>query len=145
MHSKCIPFFMNVLCTILQDIMQDTPVAMDGFTYEAEVLREWIESGHDTSPMTNLKLELCNLLPNYALRSAIQVRSANKNIEICKLFLTGLHIFFVLFLLIGKIGPRITPHLPPPPYPTCSNPRVHFVFHYFLCKKINRSYIFLLY
>ena len=77
--------------------MQDTPVAMDGFTYEAEVLRERFESGHDTSPMTNLKLELCNLLPNYALRSAIQVRSANKNIEICKLFLTGLHIFLYFF------------------------------------------------
>ena len=97
MHSKCIPFFMNVLCTILQDIMQDPPVATDGFTYEAEVLREWFESGHDTSPMTNLKLEHCNLQPNYALRSAIQVRNGNKNIEICKLFPTGLHIFLYFF------------------------------------------------
>ncbi|KAF3967052.1 hypothetical protein CMV_008904 [Castanea mollissima] len=60
------------LCPISQDIMQDPRVATDGFTYEAEVLREWFESGHDTSPMTNLKLESCNLVPNYALRSAIQ-------------------------------------------------------------------------
>ena len=63
---------MNILFTILQDIMQDPHVATDGFTYEAEVLREWFDSGHDTSPMTNLKLENCNLVPNYALRSAIQ-------------------------------------------------------------------------
>ena len=66
--------------------MQDPHVAADGFTYEEKVLREWFDGGHDTSPMTNLKLEHCNLVPNYALRSAIQVRSANKNIEICKLF-----------------------------------------------------------
>ncbi|KAM4094713.1 hypothetical protein ACB094_06G214800 [Castanea mollissima] len=60
------------LCPISQDIMQHPHVATDGFTYEAEVLREWFESGHDTSPMTNLKLEHCNLVPNYAFRSAIQ-------------------------------------------------------------------------
>ena len=53
--------------------MQDPQVAADGYTYEAEALREWLESGHDTSPMTNLKLEHFNLLPNHALRSAIQV------------------------------------------------------------------------
>ena len=53
--------------------MQVSLVAADGHTYEAEALREWLESGHDTSPMTNLKLEHCNLLANHALRSAIQV------------------------------------------------------------------------
>uniref|UniRef100_A0A7N2MDD9 U-box domain-containing protein n=1 Tax=Quercus lobata TaxID=97700 RepID=A0A7N2MDD9_QUELO len=61
--------------------MQDPHVATDGFTYEAEVLREWFESGHDTSPITNLKLEHCNLVPNYALRSAIQYRLAEQNVS----------------------------------------------------------------
>ena len=56
----------------LQEVMQDPHVAADGFTYEAEALRGWLDSGHDTSPMTNLKLEHCNLVPNHALRSAIQ-------------------------------------------------------------------------
>ncbi|KAK4578223.1 hypothetical protein RGQ29_028383 [Quercus rubra] len=60
------------LCPISQDVMQDPHVAADGFTYEEKVLREWFDGGHDTSPMTNLKLEHCNLVPNYALRSAIQ-------------------------------------------------------------------------
>uniref|UniRef100_A0A7N2MCT7 RING-type E3 ubiquitin transferase n=1 Tax=Quercus lobata TaxID=97700 RepID=A0A7N2MCT7_QUELO len=68
-HSEPPSYF---LCPISQDIMQDPHVATDGFTYEAEVLREWFDRGHDTSPMTNLKLENCNLVPNYALRSAIQ-------------------------------------------------------------------------
>lgn len=52
--------------------MQDPVVAADGFTYEAEALKGWLDSGHDTSPMTNLKLTHCNLVPNHALRSAIQ-------------------------------------------------------------------------
>lgn len=56
----------------LQEVMQDPHVAADGFTYEAEAVRGWLDSGHDTSPMTNLKLEHCNLVPNLALRSAIQ-------------------------------------------------------------------------
>jgi len=60
------------ICPIFQEVMQDPHVAADGFTYEAEALRGWLDSGHDTSPMTNLKLEHKNLVPNHALRSAIQ-------------------------------------------------------------------------
>ncbi|KAL6128713.1 hypothetical protein ACLB2K_072068 [Fragaria x ananassa] len=60
------------ICPIFQEVMQDPHVASDGFTYEAEALRGWLDSGHDTSPMTNLKLEHKNLVPNHALRSAIQ-------------------------------------------------------------------------
>ncbi|XP_051148635.1 U-box domain-containing protein 33 [Andrographis paniculata] len=60
------------VCPIFQEIMQDPVVAADGFTYELEALKGWLESGHDTSPMTNLKLPHCDLLPNHALRSAIQ-------------------------------------------------------------------------
>lgn len=56
----------------LQEVMQDPHVAADGFTYELEAVRGWIDSGHDTSPMTNLSLSHCNLVPNHALRSAIQ-------------------------------------------------------------------------
>lgn len=52
--------------------MEDPVVAADGFTYEAEALRGWLDSGHDTSPMTNLQLAHTNLVANRALRSAIQ-------------------------------------------------------------------------
>lgn len=52
--------------------MRDPHVAADGYTYEAEALRKWLESGHDTSPTTKLKLEHHRLVPNHSLRSAIQ-------------------------------------------------------------------------
>ncbi|XP_050249606.1 U-box domain-containing protein 33-like isoform X3 [Quercus robur] len=68
-HSEPPSYF---LCPISQDVMQNPHVATDGFTYEEKFLSEWFDGGHDTSPMTNLKLEHCNLVPNYALRSAIQ-------------------------------------------------------------------------
>ncbi|KAL6495496.1 putative U-box domain-containing protein 55 [Orobanche gracilis] len=55
----------------LQEIMQDPVTAADGFTYESEGLKGWLES-HDTSPMTNLKLPHRDSVPNHALRSAIQ-------------------------------------------------------------------------
>ncbi|KAF9687830.1 hypothetical protein SADUNF_Sadunf02G0133900 [Salix dunnii] len=63
------PYF---ICPILQEVMQDPHIAADGFTYEAEALRGWLECGHDTSPMTNLVLERFELIPNRALRSVIQ-------------------------------------------------------------------------
>lgn len=52
--------------------MADPQVAADGFTYEAEAISSWLESGHETSPMTNTKLLHTKLVPNLALRSAIQ-------------------------------------------------------------------------
>lgn len=52
--------------------MRDPHVAADGLTYEAEALKGWLDSGHDASPMTNFKLAHCDLIPNRALRSAIQ-------------------------------------------------------------------------
>lgn len=59
------------LCPIFQEVMSDPHMAADGFTYEAEAVRGWLDSGHDSSPMTNLKLAHRELIPNRALRSAI--------------------------------------------------------------------------
>ncbi|KAL2332129.1 hypothetical protein Fmac_019710 [Flemingia macrophylla] len=69
-EERPIPSFF--LCPILQEIMHDPQVAADGFTYEGDAIREWLENGHDTSPMTNLKLSHLFLTPNHALRLAIQ-------------------------------------------------------------------------
>lgn len=60
------------MSSILQEIMQDPVFAADGHTYESEAIKGWLESGHDTSPMTNLKLPHLDLVPNHAVRSAIQ-------------------------------------------------------------------------
>ncbi|KAF7826060.1 U-box domain-containing protein 33 isoform X2 [Senna tora] len=53
-------------------VMEDPYIAADGFTYEGEAIRGWLESGRTTSPMTDEKLEHSILVPNHALRSAIQ-------------------------------------------------------------------------
>lgn len=63
------PYF---ICPINQEIMQNPHVAADGFTYEADAIRCWFSSGHNTSPMTNLRLANLDLVPNMTLRSAIQ-------------------------------------------------------------------------
>ncbi|EOA24031.1 hypothetical protein CARUB_v10017247mg [Capsella rubella] len=60
------------ICPITQDIMEDPHVAADGFTYEGEAIRSWFERGHETSPMINKRLPHTTLVPNLALRSAIQ-------------------------------------------------------------------------
>ncbi|KAG4172176.1 hypothetical protein ERO13_A12G256100v2 [Gossypium hirsutum] len=67
---RCAPS--HFVCPIFQEVMKDPLIAADGFTYEANAIRGWLDSGHDRSPMTNLKLEHCNLVPNYALLQAIQ-------------------------------------------------------------------------
>ncbi|CAL4967846.1 unnamed protein product [Urochloa decumbens] len=61
----------HFVCPIFQEVMADPHVAADGFTYEREAIMGWLDGGHDTSPMTNLKLDHCELTPNRALRSAI--------------------------------------------------------------------------
>ena len=52
--------------------MKEPHIAADGFTYEADAIKGWFNSGHKTSPMTNLKLDHCDLTPNNALYNAIQ-------------------------------------------------------------------------
>ncbi|KEH43690.1 U-box domain-containing protein 32 isoform X2 [Medicago truncatula] len=61
----------HFVCPIVQEVMEDPYIAADGFTYEEEAIRGWLDSGHNTSPMTNLKLEHTDLVPNYALHNAI--------------------------------------------------------------------------
>ncbi|XP_010940488.1 U-box domain-containing protein 33 [Elaeis guineensis] len=68
--NGCIPSYFT--CSISKEIMKDPHVAADGFSYEAEAIKGWLDSGRETSPMTNLKLPHCGLVPNHALRSVIQ-------------------------------------------------------------------------
>ncbi|KAK7307266.1 hypothetical protein VNO77_40172 [Canavalia gladiata] len=60
------------LCPILQEVMKNPHVAADGFSYELEAIEQWLQSGRDTSPMTNLRLKHTFLTPNHTLRSLIQ-------------------------------------------------------------------------
>ncbi|KAK1589326.1 hypothetical protein Q3G72_032771 [Acer saccharum] len=59
------------LCPIFQEVMKNPHVAADGFSYEVGAIEEWLGMGHDTSPMTNLRLKHKSLTPNHTLRSLI--------------------------------------------------------------------------
>ncbi|KAF8113796.1 hypothetical protein N665_0045s0039 [Sinapis alba] len=60
----------DFICPISMEIMRDPHVAADGFTYEAEEIRTWLNE-NDTSPMTRAKLAHRHLTPNFTLRSLI--------------------------------------------------------------------------
>ncbi|XP_020869669.1 U-box domain-containing protein 56 isoform X3 [Arabidopsis lyrata subsp. lyrata] len=60
------------ICPISKDIMQNPHVAADGYTYEADEFRRWLNHGGEKSPMTNIRLQNHNLTPNLVLRSAIK-------------------------------------------------------------------------
>lgn len=62
----------HFVCPISMEIMKDPHVASDGFTYEAEAIKHWLDRGNNRSPMTNLALPNRDLVPNHALRSCIQ-------------------------------------------------------------------------
>eukprot|EP00257_Ricinus_communis_P023674 XP_015583724.1 putative U-box domain-containing protein 50 isoform X1 [Ricinus communis] len=68
------------LCPIFQDVMKNPHVAADGFSYELEAIEEWLKTGRDTSPMTNLRLEHTFLTPNHTLRTLIQDWHQKKSI-----------------------------------------------------------------
>ncbi|XVF33322.1 hypothetical protein REPUB_Repub17cG0158500 [Reevesia pubescens] len=59
------------LCPISKEIMTYPHVAADGYTYELQELRTWLDSGKNTSPVMNVELAHRNLIPNHSLRSAI--------------------------------------------------------------------------
>lgn len=69
-EERHVPSFF--LCPIFQEIVCDPQVAADGFTYEGEAIRQWLENGRESSPMTNLRLDHLHLTPNHSLRFAIQ-------------------------------------------------------------------------
>eukprot|EP00252_Welwitschia_mirabilis_P021423 TRINITY_DN5499_c0_g1_i1.p1 TRINITY_DN5499_c0_g1~~TRINITY_DN5499_c0_g1_i1.p1 ORF type:complete len:496 (-),score=69.85 TRINITY_DN5499_c0_g1_i1:408-1895(-) len=58
------------ICPISKEVMENPHVAADGFTYEYQDIKTWLDR-HNTSPMTNLPMPHKNLLPNLTLRSAI--------------------------------------------------------------------------
>lgn len=52
--------------------MRNPHIAADVYTYEAEIIKGWLDSGRTTSRMTKLPLAHHHLTSNHALHSAIQ-------------------------------------------------------------------------
>ncbi|KAJ0464201.1 putative U box domain, Zinc finger, RING/FYVE/PHD-type [Helianthus annuus] len=64
------------------DVMKDPHIASDGFSYELSAIKQWLDMGNNTSPMTNLELEHQWLTPNHTLRSLIQDWHMKRSIPI---------------------------------------------------------------
>eukprot|EP00210_Caulerpa_lentillifera_P000077 g73.t1 len=60
-------------CPISKTIMHD-PVLIkeNGMTYERSSITEWFSRGHQYDPLTNIRLESMEIVPNHALRIACQ-------------------------------------------------------------------------
>jgi hypothetical protein len=52
----------------------DPVILATGHTYDRSSIERWLEQGHKTCPVTGMRLRHLELTPNFALRSAIQVR-----------------------------------------------------------------------
>ena len=59
------------ICPISQEIMKDPVKTSDNYTYEREVIEEWLKL-HDTSPLTNEILKDKKLEPNAELKKFIR-------------------------------------------------------------------------
>jgi len=66
------------VCPISHDIMHDPVICADGHSYERVNIERWLTK-HNTSPRTGLQLPDNGLIPNHALRNAIEEWSANNN------------------------------------------------------------------
>ena len=86
MHLKSIYVehcYINEKCVfwIFQGIMENPHIAADGYSYEFEAIEEWLQTGHDTSPLTKMKLGHKHLTANHTLRSLIEEwRGLNPNL-----------------------------------------------------------------
>ncbi len=75
----------NLCCPITQDIMKDPVIALDGVTYEREVITAWV-SEHGTSPMTRGPMEAI-FIPNRAVKALIDecsssIRSSSEDLAV---------------------------------------------------------------
>uniref|UniRef100_A0A0D9XM86 RING-type E3 ubiquitin transferase n=1 Tax=Leersia perrieri TaxID=77586 RepID=A0A0D9XM86_9ORYZ len=94
MHSPfdedcCIPSYF--VCPILQEVMREPCIAADGFTYETDAIRGWIDGGHSVSPVTGQPLQHYEIIPNLSLRSVIQdhARRRQYSFSRCNVILTN--------------------------------------------------------
>ncbi|PHT34239.1 hypothetical protein CQW23_26039 [Capsicum baccatum] len=71
-RESVVGMFFALPYTFGQDVMEDPHIATDGYTYGGTAIKGWMYSGHNTSPVTNLKLDTCDLIPNYPRYCTIQ-------------------------------------------------------------------------
>ena len=63
----------DYLCPITQELMQNPVVAADGHSYEEKAIVQWLQTGHNSSPLTGEKLNHRSLIQNHRLKAIIEV------------------------------------------------------------------------
>lgn len=78
--ARKVPEFMKGCIT--QELMKEPVTTADGHTYERDAITQWLRSPErNTSPKTGLPLPNKVLLPNYALRNAIELWRSENGME----------------------------------------------------------------
>lgn len=63
-------------CPISMELMSEPVMVATGHTYDNACIERWLSQGHRTCPVTGQRLRHLELVPNFALRTAIQVGEA---------------------------------------------------------------------
>ncbi|KAJ9525337.1 hypothetical protein QJQ45_003294 [Haematococcus lacustris] len=64
-------------CPVSMELMADPVMVATGHTYDRACIEKWLQQGNRTCPVTGMRLRHLELIPNYALRTAIQVWDLN--------------------------------------------------------------------
>lgn len=67
-----VPVLPEFVCPLTLEVLRDPVLTADGHTYERAAITNWFAMGRRTSPMTNGALTDRTLLPNHALKRAIE-------------------------------------------------------------------------
>ena len=117
-------------CPITFELMKDPVIGPDGQTYERYAIEEWLKT-NNTSPLTKKAMHSTSLIPNYALRNAIEaftkLGSFPTKREIAPPTSTSLDFskdkinlsYNSKLLSNGNVLVNLS--LNPPAYPTCAN------------------------
>lgn len=61
----------HLICPITRELFVDPVSAEDGHTYDRAAIMQWLNSGNHTSPLTNQRITVSGLRPNYNIRSQV--------------------------------------------------------------------------
>lgn len=77
----------SFLCPIMEKIMQDPCLTLDGYTYERRAIEEWFRRGYRVSPVTYGPIGSVVIIPNEKLREVIEAfvekRGKAKDAGVC--------------------------------------------------------------
>eukprot|EP00882_Tetradesmus_deserticola_P004990 GHRQ01005259.1.p1 GENE.GHRQ01005259.1~~GHRQ01005259.1.p1 ORF type:complete len:429 (+),score=103.88 GHRQ01005259.1:79-1365(+) len=59
-------------CPVSMELMSDPVMVATGHTYDRQCIAKWLAQGNRTCPVTGMRLRHLELVPNHALRNAIQ-------------------------------------------------------------------------